>query len=378
MSEPTIARETSAEPMVTADVVRIRGGGAAPRAERDVLAVEEPLEIHLNGWRWLVTMRTPGADADLVLGMLASEGVVGAASEVESLVFRRHPDEPDLANVVDVRIDRPVAELSERLARNSALAATSCGLCGASSVAAVMRRRAPVGSGPVIAAAALATLPERLLAAQPGFHATGGLHGAALFDAAGTLLASREDVGRHNAVDKVIGWRLRCDPRPESPILLVSGRASFEIVQKALTAAIPIVAAVSAPSSLAVMLAADAGMTLAGFLRDGAFNVYAGHARVRSVMVGGAATRTDPDRDAAVPSADPLDFITRATRDVLDDIGCKISLSDWRALTHGERARLVALAAPASRAEFATYLADRVTARTGVPPRRLARFPERS
>jgi FdhD protein len=376
MSGPTIAREASTEPTVPAEVRRIAPGATAPSTTRDALAVEEPLEIHLNGWRWLVTMRTPGADTDLVLGMLASEGVIAGADEVTSLVFRRHPEEPDLANVVDVRIDRPVAELTERLARNHALAATSCGLCGASSVEAVLRHRPPVAPGPTVEAATIAALPARLAAAQPVFQATGGLHGAALADAAGNLLATREDVGRHNAVDKVIGWRLRADPRPATPILLVSGRASFEIVQKALAAAIPIVAAVSAPSSLAVHLAAEAGMTLAGFVRDGGFNLYAGHERIAE----SAAVPADRlhGRDPNAPGADPLDFIARELRDALDEIGRKISLADWRALTRTERKRLITLATHASREDFVVYLVDRVTERTGAPPRVLAAAAARS
>jgi FdhD protein len=371
MTAPIIAREASSEPTTLAEVRRIVPGTPTVASTRDVLAVEEPLEIHLNGWRWLVTMRTPGADADLVLGMLASEGVIATAAEVESLVFRRHPDEPDLANVVDVRLDRSPDELAARLARNSALASTSCGLCGASSVAAVLRERPAVAAGPRIPASVVAALPSRLAAAQPVFDATGGLHAAALCAGDGTLLASREDVGRHNAVDKVIGWRLRSqatrlqgDTRPTTPILLVSGRASFEIVQKAHAAAIPIVASVSAPSSLAVRLAEDAGMTLAGFVRDGGFNIYAGHARI---VDDHAEPSFDRDPDAA--GADPLDFMSRDLRTALDETQRKISLRDWRALTRSERTRLETLAQHASREDFAAYLVDRVTARTGSAPR---------
>ncbi len=372
MSTPTIAREAAGDATVPADVVRL-GEAIEPQPARDAVAVEEPLEIHLNGWRWLVTMRTPGADTDLVLGLLASEGAIAAARDVESVVFRRHPDEPDLANVVDVRVVRPLAELQERLGRNAALSATSCGLCGASSVSSILQRHPPVAPGPDIDAALLAALPERLAAAQPIFAATGGLHAAALFTADGTLVVAREDVGRHNAVDKVLGWRLRADPAPATPVLLVSGRASFEIVQKALAAAIPIVAAVSAPSSLAVMLAEDAGMTLAGFVRAGGCNLYAGHDRVRGAVAawvaGGEARGRDPD----APGADPLDFMARPLRAALDEVGCKIALADWRALTRSERRRLVTLVEHASREDFAAYLVDRVTARTGTPPRRLER-----
>jgi hypothetical protein len=213
-------------------------------------------------------------------------------------------------------------------------------------------------------------LPSQLRPAQPAFQTTGGLHAAALFDASGTRLATREDVGRHNAVDKVIGWRLRVDPRPATPILLVSGRASFEIVQKAVAAAIPIVASVSAPSSLAVHLADEAGVTLAGFVRDGGFNLYTGHARIGGDSAS-ADGRSAADRDPNAPGADPLDFMSRDLRAALDGIGRKISLADWRTLTRTERTRLETLATHASREDFAAYLVDRVTARTGAPPRPL-------
>jgi FdhD protein len=358
MAAPTIAREAAAEPTRTTQVLRVSAGTAA--AGPDTLAVEEPLEIHLNGWRWLVTMRTPGADADLVLGMLASEGVIASATEVTSIVFRRHPEEPELANVVDVQLDQPLAELTSRLARNQTLASTSCGLCGASSVAAILQHRPPVAPGPVIGAHVLAELPFRLAAAQAAFQSTGGLHAAGVFDTEGVLLAAREDVGRHNAVDKVIGWRMRNHPQTATPILMVSGRASFEIVQKALAAAIPIVAAVSAPSSLAVALAEEAGMTLAGFVRDGSYNLYSGPARVRT---------TDAGRDPAVAEADPLAFIPQNVRTALDEIARKISLADWRALTRPERTHLITLCEHASRDDFAVYLAERVRVRTGRAPR---------
>jgi hypothetical protein len=190
------------------------------------------------------------------------------------------------------------------------------------------------------------------------------LHAAALGDVDGTVVTVREDVGRHNAVDKVVGWRLRAEA-PAAPILFVSGRAGFEIVQKALVAGIPIVAAVSAPSSLAVRLAADAGMTLAGFVRDGGFNVYAGAERLASPSPAN-------DRDPDAPGADPLAFMARDVRTMLDAVGRKISLADWRALARDERTRLLALVAAGARDEFAAYLVERVTARTGAPPRALA------
>lgn len=368
MPGPTIARETASEPALPTDVWRL-ANGVATRAS-DAVAVEEPLEIHLNGWRWLVAMRTPGADADLVLGMLASAGAIGSAADVDSIVFRRHPEEPDMANVVDVQLTRALPELQERLARHAAVTSTSCGLCGAASVEAILGSWPPVPPGPIVDPGVIATLPASLAAAQPTFRATGGLHAAGLFDAAGTLLAAREDVGRHNAVDKVIGWRLRETPSPPTPILFVSGRASFEIVQKALAAAIPIVAAVSAPSSLAVALAADGGMSLVGFVRDDTCNVYTGRERLH------AAPRPPADRDPAAPDADPLDFMSRTVRAALDEIGYKISLADWRALGRSERRRLETLAAHAVRDDFAAYLIDRMKLRTGRPPRPLVRTGE--
>jgi FdhD protein len=365
VSDPTVIREPGRAAGSEVEVLRV-AAGAVERAP-DAVAVEEPLEIRLNGWRWTITMRTPGDDADLVLGLLASEGAITAASEVETVLFTRHPEEPDLANVADVHLARPLGELRERLERHQVVTSASCGLCGKSTVEALLARRPPLVHGPTIESACLAGLPERLAAAQPVFRTTGGLHAAALFDAAGTLLAAREDVGRHNATDKVLGWRLRAGASADAAVLLVSGRASFEIVQKALVAGIPIVAAVSAPSSLAVTLARSAAMTLVGFVRGGTLNVYAG------------AERLDPPPD-------PLAFIPDPVRKALDAVALKISLVDWQALIHAERERLVALAAdvrarpeadvgsaaatPAGEA-FAGYLRERTVARAGRAPRPL-------
>jgi len=358
MSGPLIVRETAAEREVATPLLRVAGAVAA--ASNDMLAVEEPLEIHLNGWRWLVTMRTPGHDPDLVIGMLASEGAIATAAEVSEIVFRRHPEEPDLANVVDVRVSTPLDVLQARLHRNHPFASASCGLCGASGVAAILQERPPLPPGPEVDSRALAGLPAKLAAAQPGFATTGGVHAAGLFDTAGTLLAVREDVGRHNAVDKVLGWQLRALGAPAASILLVSGRASFEIVQKAVAARLPIVAAVSAPSSLAVSLARHARLTLAGFVRDGGYNLYAGDERV---------TGRGASRDPEAAADDPLSFIPGEVRTALDDSARKIGLADWRALTRPERERLVTLATHACREDFTAYLTDRVTARTGNAPR---------
>ncbi len=273
MPGPTIARETASAPALETEVWRMVADGATTPAT-DAVAVEEPLEIHLNGWRWLVTMRTPGADADLVLGMLASEGVVGRADEVESIVFRRHPDEPDVANVVDVQLAHPLAALRERLTRNAAITSTSCGLCGAASVAAILQRRPPVAPGPVVDPRLLATLPRGLAASQPTFRETGGLHAAALFDTSGRLLAAREDVGRHNAVDKVLGQRILAGERPDDLILLVTGRISGELAFKAARARISVVATPSVPSTIAVEIAQAAGMVLVGRAVSGAPQVW--------------------------------------------------------------------------------------------------------
>ncbi len=291
MSGPTVVREPARDTGAAVDLQRVTGD--AIESATDTVAVEEPLEIRLNGWRWMVTMRTPGDDADLIVGLLASEGVITSAAEVEAILFTRHPDEPELANVADVAAHTPARRAASAAHPHQSFTSSSCGLCGASAIEAILAHRPPVPPGPGVAAGMLAELPERLVAGQPLFRKTGGLHAAALFDSEGTLLVAREDIGRHNATDKALGWRLRAAqaataatpagagaPAETAAILLVSGRASFEIVQKALAGRIPIVAAVSAPSNLAVTLARQAGLTLAGFVREGRFNLYAGGDRV--------------------------------------------------------------------------------------------------
>jgi FdhD protein len=340
-----------------------RAAAGTTTTARDVVAVEEPLEIRLNGWRWLVTMRTPGDDGDLIVGLLGSEGVITRAADVETVVFTRHPEEPDLANVADVHLRHPIDDVRARLARHQTTAVTSCGLCGKSAVEALLTDRPPLPPGPLLDAAVLARVPDLLAGAQPAFRATGGLHAAALLDGAGTLLVAREDVGRHNAVDKALGWRLRAHDT-SALVLVVSGRASFEIVQKAHAAAVPVVAAVSAPSSLAVTLARDANLTLAGFVRDGGYNVYAGAERVRPA---------EPVPASRVPTEhdEPLWFIPPEVRRALDAVARKISLDDWRALTLAERERLVALGDGPPQ-PFLDALTAAVLARTGRPPRTLA------
>ncbi|HWG63212.1 MAG TPA: formate dehydrogenase accessory sulfurtransferase FdhD [Streptosporangiaceae bacterium] len=255
------------------------GGPAAVLAadwRADLLAVEEPLEIRVNGQPLTVTMRTPGDDIDLAAGFLTAEGVVAGPTDVSKITMC---DE----NVADVTLEPGVAVPADRLRRNF-LTTSACGLCGKDSIESVrIRARFDVSADRVrVPPAVLAGLPGTLRAAQRVFASTGGLHAAGLFRADGTLLIVREDVGRHNAVDKVIGWALRERRLPLAGcVLLVSGRASFELVQKALMAGIPVLAAVSAPSSLAAELADESGMTLVGFLRGSSMNVYTAPERVR-------------------------------------------------------------------------------------------------
>ncbi|MFE7773459.1 formate dehydrogenase accessory sulfurtransferase FdhD [Streptomyces sp. NPDC057445] len=263
--------------------IRIRNGAVSTRP--DTLVAEEPLEIRLNGRPLAITMRTPGDDFALAAGFLVSEGVIGSAAEVRSIVYcaGAKDDGTNTYNVVDVQLapDVPVPDIT--LERN-VYTTSSCGLCGKASLDAVRTTtRFPVSDTPPVRVepALLSLLPDRLRAAQRVFDRTGGLHAAALFTEEGELLDIREDVGRHNAVDKLVGRALREDLLPLSrAILLVSGRASFELAQKAVMAGIPVLAAVSAPSSLAVDLAAETGLTLVGFLRGPDMNVYAGEERI--------------------------------------------------------------------------------------------------
>jgi FdhD protein len=255
-------------------IVRFREGRS--RRARDVVAVEEPLEIRLEGERVAVTMRTPGygEDTELAIGFLAGEGIVEPADVSGAVECRPEAD----GGVIDVRLV-PGAEPASGWQRNF-YATSSCGICGKASIEAVRVAADPVPDGPAVQAEVIMSLPDRLRRSQRVFERTGGLHAAGLFTAAGELLLIREDVGRHNAVDKAIGHMAMNGAGREAAILQVSGRASFELVQKALMAAIPIVAAVSAPSSLAVRLATESNMTLVGFSRETGFNVYAGEDRI--------------------------------------------------------------------------------------------------
>ena len=275
VSEPIRSNSTPARVVVVRDGVR---------SERtDTLATEEPLEIRVQGpgqeqIQVAVTMRTPGGDFELAAGFLFTEGLI-APGEVRRVAYCDNlPGEDQRYNVVSVVIDHPFD--AERLRRNF-FATSSCGVCGKAALEDIEVRCESVGPGPEVGLEVLLSLPERLRAAQKVFERTGGLHAAGLFTAAGEVVSVREDVGRHNAVDKVIGERYLADDLPASgSVLQVSGRASFEIVQKAGVAGIPVVSAVSAPSSLAVVAAERLGMTLVGFVREGRCNVYSHPERV--------------------------------------------------------------------------------------------------
>lgn len=263
-------------------VLRIRDGAVDHRP--DTLAVEEPMEIRVGGRALTITMRTPGDDFDLAVGFLVSEGVVRATSDVVAARYcaGATDDGSNTYNVVDVALDPSLPPLDVSLERNF-YTTSSCGLCGKASLDAVRTASTwSVAEDPLrVTPALLAALPERLREAQRVFDRTGGLHAAALFSATGELVVVREDVGRHNAVDKVVGHAVRNGMLPlRESILMVSGRASFELVQKAVMAGIPALAAVSAPSSLAADLAEENGMTLVGFLRGSSMNVYAGADRL--------------------------------------------------------------------------------------------------
>jgi FdhD protein len=246
------------------DVLRLPGGGR----ERDELAVEEPLEIRVNGEPIAVTMRTPGHDEELALGFLLSEGVRPRDASL--------PD--DLAaNTVDVLVD----DFDPGPLRRNFYTTSSCGVCGKGALEAVAVEAPRVESALRVPAEIVSELPDRLRAAQPTFAATGGLHATGLFDAEGTPIVVREDVGRHNAFDKVVGRAFLDGLLPlADKVVCVSGRLSFELVQKGAVAGVPILVAVGAPSTLAVELARDRGITVCGFVRDGRMNVYTEPGRI--------------------------------------------------------------------------------------------------
>lgn len=264
--------------------------GEAPRRRADFLAVEEPLEIRVGGRALTVTMRTPGSDVELAAGFLVSEGVIHRAEHLAAAIHCASDGEENTYNVLDVALAPGVAPPDPSVERNF-YTTSSCGVCGKASIEAVATvSRYAVDEDPLrIAPELLAGFPDALRAGQAVFERTGGLHAAALFDGVtGEMLVLREDVGRHNAVDKVIGWALQNERLPaRGCVLMVSGRASFELTQKALMAGIPMLAAVSAPSSLAAELASDAGLTLVGFLRGPSMVVYSREDRLALDDVGG-------------------------------------------------------------------------------------------
>ncbi len=269
-----------------ARVWAVDGDGVTRRADR--VATEEPMEVRLllgGEHRTLaVTMRTPGTDFELAAGFLHGEGVVARHEDVKGISYcvDRDLDPEQLYNIVNVKLAPGVVPDLRSLERHF-YTTSACGVCGKASIESLKLRGCPkMPPGPEVRPEVLSALPDKLRAAQSIFSSTGGLHAAGLFDARGEVLAVREDVGRHNAVDKLVGWALMNDKLPLSDcILTVSGRASFEIMQKALAAGLPVVCAVSAPSSLAVQVATDFNMTLVGFLRGERFNLYSGHDRVR-------------------------------------------------------------------------------------------------
>ncbi|HSY49226.1 MAG TPA: formate dehydrogenase accessory sulfurtransferase FdhD [Thermoanaerobaculia bacterium] len=268
-------------PEMTTSVGMTRVGPAAREQRDDIVAIEEPLEIRAAWGKGAeareknisVTMRTPGDDYDLAVGFLFTEGMIRAADEIEAVRHWGSPNRVRVSLAPHAKID------TSRLERHF-YTTSSCGVCGKTSIEAVRVACSKVPSRGAPDAAVILRLPEMLQSAQPAFRATGSVHGAALFDGGGTLLRSREDIGRHNAVDKVIGSFLREGAAPPADaILAVSSRMSFEIVQKAIVAGISTVAAVGGPSSLAIDLARDFGVTLLAFVRDGRFNIYTGEVR---------------------------------------------------------------------------------------------------
>jgi FdhD protein len=251
----------------------------------DRVAAEEPLEIRLDGRALAVTLRTPGDDEELAAGFVLTEGLVKSPQEIERIVVVDDVPPSSRGNIVDVRLVKSAARsrttAHSKLTHRPSFITSACGVCGRGTIDAISRRAAPLPNGRAIGASRISAFPDRLRMAQAVFAETGGLHAAGLFDFDGNLLVAREDVGRHNAVDKVVGYgALRGQLPLADTALMVSGRAGFEIILKAWIAGIPIVASVSAPSHLAVQLAEEAEMTLVGFVRNGSFTVYNGRARI--------------------------------------------------------------------------------------------------
>ena len=294
MSNPEVPLPPGLTPTREVEVTRV--GLRGTTRTRDLAAAEEPLDVRLHGRSFAVIMRTPGEDRALVAGFLLSERIIRSASDIGAIEHCRHPDQTRAHHVVDVFL---VGDAAARVPaaleqRRQVIANSSCGVCGRATIDELAGDVAPLAITGTMPIEVVRELPGRLRSSQARFDATGGLHGAALFSLTGSLLGSAEDVGRHNAVDKVIGTFLLGEKgtapffdekRGLSPFsaLMVSGRVSFEIVQKAWLAGIPIVAAISAPTSLAIDLAAAAGITLLGFVRDSGLNIYTHTARIEGV-----------------------------------------------------------------------------------------------
>lgn len=281
---PTSVRAGSEPGAVTTVRVRhvaigaARGGGGPDREGPDDVAVEAPLELRFAGTAATVLLRTPGDDDDLVHGFLLGEGIVRSAADLVHVARPAGLPPGEAGNVVDVTL---VPALADAHLDRGLYSSSACGACGKRSLASLEVHAAPLAPGPRVPRAVLASLPDRLRAAQPAFARTGGLHACGLFAADGALVALREDVGRHNAVDKVVGWALRAGRVPlAGHVLVVSGRISYELAQKAVVAGAPVLVAVGAPSSLAIDVARAHGLTLVGFTRATSFNVYAGPERV--------------------------------------------------------------------------------------------------
>ncbi|HEY1170041.1 MAG TPA: formate dehydrogenase accessory sulfurtransferase FdhD [Verrucomicrobiae bacterium] len=273
MPHVTTPTETQRSAISTRTITKVREDGTHATAP-DTLACEEPLEIRMQGQSIAITMRTPGHDTELALGFLVSEGLINSRAQVTHIAHCQSGEAALTGNVLNVFTAADVSLDLEKLTRH-VFASSSCGLCGKASIDEVHQYFPPISQRPKVQRDILLQLPHTLRKHQAAFEQTGGLHAAALFDLQGSLIVCREDVGRHNAVDKVIGHALDAGIWPlENHILQVSGRASFEILQKALAAGIPIVSAVSAPSSLAVDFARESGQVLVGFLRGETMNLY--------------------------------------------------------------------------------------------------------
>jgi len=264
-------------------VTRIGPGGTT--RTRDLAAAEEPLDVRLHGRSFAVIMRTPGEDRALVAGFLLSERIIRSAADIGAIEHCRHPDQSRAHHVVDVFLVGDAAARVPGLLdqRRQVIANSSCGICGRATIDELASDLAPLPVTCAMPLSVVRELPTRLRSVQTRFDETGGLHGAALFSSDGSLLGSAEDVGRHNAVDKVLGTFLLADTPLSGAALMVSGRVSFEIVQKAWLGGIQIVAAISAPTSLAIELAEAAGITLLGFVRESGLNLYTHPNRIEGV-----------------------------------------------------------------------------------------------